>query len=452
MHALDGLIEHEKLVWASGALMASLGGMENHPLPRAVLSSTVTLGHIQQAVDAALCFDDGLCVKGHLIPLHHPSLYGFALIDPPEPEDKDTWMAMAHTDALTGLGNRRAFELALASFMQQLTPFALVMMDLNRLKHINDTRGHEAGDHFIREVGRQLEVHLRSSDLAFRIGGDEFAVLLHGLESSQVHVVLSRMQQVRLAVEESTLGLGSFSAGVAFHPQESQEDQKLLVQLADERMYQSKRQQKNQLPGNVTSINRRAVFDSMSTTLGLLHSGEKPDQAYWQMMLELAVQMVPSAQAGSMDLWQGEDFMRIALVGYDESLLGVTYSRAHQLEWYRNPEASWRSGQPRILRGNHLIASVSIETTGWDGDGIPVFNQDSRVGEIRCNINAPIVFDGVVYGHLNLDNFVSEHAFQEDSRLAAAEVMKHYATVCQVLGLPGCARESSAIGPQPSAL
>ena len=451
MHALDGLIEHEKLVWASGALLAALGGMENHPLPRPVLSSTVTLQNIKQAVDAALWFDEGLCVNGHLIPLHHPGLYGFALIDPPEPQCSNTWMAMAHTDALTGLGNRRAFELALARFMQQPTPFALVMMDLNRLKHINDTRGHEAGDHFIREVGRQLEVHLRSSDVAFRIGGDEFAVLLHGLEPSQVHVVLTRMQQVRLAVEESTLGLGSFSAGVAFHPQESQEDQKLLVQLADERMYQSKRQQKNQLPGNVTSINRRAVFDSMSTTLGLLHSGEKPDQAYWQMMLELAVQMVPSAQAGSMDLWQGDDFMRIALVGYDESLLGVTYSRAHQLEWYRNPEASWRSGQPRILRGNHLIASVSIETTGWDGDGTPVFNQDSRVGEIRCNINAPIVFDGMVYGHLNLDNFVSEHAFQEDSRLAAAEVMKHYATVCQVLGLPGCGREPSAVSDQPSA-
>ncbi|GEM48163.1 GGDEF domain-containing protein [Deinococcus cellulosilyticus] len=451
MHPLDGLIEHEKLVWASSALLAALGWKETLLLPRCVLSSTVTLQNIQEPADVSLCFDEGICVEGQLIPLHHPDLYGFALVRHPESRSKDTWMEMAHTDALTGLGNRRAFEGVLARFMQQQMPFALVMMDLNRLKHINDTRGHEAGDHFIREVGRQLEQHLRSSDLAFRIGGDEFAVLLHGLESSQVHVVLSRMQKVRLAVEESTLGMGSFSAGVAFHPQESQGDQKLLVQLADERMYQSKSQQKNQLPGNVTSINRRAVFDSMSTTLGLLHSRQKPDQAYWQMMLELAVQMVPSAQAGSMDLWQGEEFMRIAQVGYDDSLLGVSYSREHQLEWYRNPEASWRSGQPRILRGNHLIASVSIETTGWDGDGIPVFNQDSRVGEIRCNINAPIVFDGVVYGHLNLDNFVSEHAFQEDSRLAAAEVMKHYATVCQVLGLPGCGREPSAVSGQTSA-
>jgi GGDEF domain-containing protein len=81
-------------------------------------------------------------------------------------------------DPLTGLGNRRAFEGWLAREVVEPTPAAMLLIDLDNFKAVNDRYGHSTGDEVLRRVGRILLRHVRAGDLALRLGGDEFAVIM----------------------------------------------------------------------------------------------------------------------------------------------------------------------------------------------------------------------------------------------------------------------------------
>lgn len=90
------------------------------------------------------------------------------------------------TDPLTGLANRRAFDLALAHRLQQASPFALAIMDLDRFKLVNDTLGHGAGDQVLVRVADILRNSVRRGDLVARLGGDEFVLMLEDCASPTV--------------------------------------------------------------------------------------------------------------------------------------------------------------------------------------------------------------------------------------------------------------------------
>lgn len=84
----------------------------------------------------------------------------------------------AHSDGLTGLANRRAFDAALSNSKRRPGEFSLLMLDLDRFKDFNDSFGHQAGDDVLREAGRILRTVMRSQDMAARYGGEEFVILL----------------------------------------------------------------------------------------------------------------------------------------------------------------------------------------------------------------------------------------------------------------------------------
>src|SRR5271170_5971009 len=159
----------------------------------------------------------------------------------------------AVTDALTGLYNRRLFG---ESFEKELNrarrygqPLGLVMLDLHRFKEVNDKHGHPRGDDVLRAAATTLKKALRTSDSAFRIGGDEFALLLPQTDAAQA-LALSR--RVGTVFEESIahfqMGVSvSMDHGVATFPQDGdQADQ--LIHVADERLYRLKHENHGKTP------------------------------------------------------------------------------------------------------------------------------------------------------------------------------------------------------------
>src|SRR5919206_2490615 len=84
---------------------------------------------------------------------------------------------LAERDPLTGLANRRAFDRAMGDMQAAAAPGALVLLDLDNFKQVNDRLGHARGDEVLRDVARELRARVRASDLVARLGGDEFAVV-----------------------------------------------------------------------------------------------------------------------------------------------------------------------------------------------------------------------------------------------------------------------------------
>jgi diguanylate cyclase len=148
----------------------------------------------------------------------------------------------AHTDDLTGLANRRQFYARLAiAIADPKRSVAVLMIDLDRFKQVNDSLGHHVGDTLLRLAGARLSEALRSSDLLARIGGDEFGVVLHPADESNAETAAKRLHDVLLVpfvINGVMLHLDA-SIGVAMYPTHGNDAQQLF-RHADAAMYQAK--------------------------------------------------------------------------------------------------------------------------------------------------------------------------------------------------------------------
>ena len=149
----------------------------------------------------------------------------------------------AREDPLTGLPNRRAFDeyLARSVALSERTgaPLALVALDIDRFKGINDTRGHAEGDRALRDVGEALRGSARGTDLVARMGGDEFAMLLPGCTASDAAQVASDMA-ARIRLRSAAIGRDvTVSIGIAALPDMATTGEELLA-AADLALYAAK--------------------------------------------------------------------------------------------------------------------------------------------------------------------------------------------------------------------
>jgi len=151
----------------------------------------------------------------------------------------------AVTDPLTGLYNRRLFS---ETFEKELnrahrygSPLGLVILDLHRFKEVNDKHGHPRGDEVLRAAATTLRKALRTSDSAFRIGGDEFALLLPQTDAAQAFALSRRVETVfaeMLLPLQLSVSVG-MDQGVATYPQDGEQADQ-LIHVADDRLYRLK--------------------------------------------------------------------------------------------------------------------------------------------------------------------------------------------------------------------
>ncbi len=177
---------------------------------------------------------------------------------------EDELNRIAQYDALTNLPNRVLLSDRLSQGMAQSQrhglPLAVVYLDLDGFKEINDTYGHETGDHLLITLSNQMKQTLREGDTIARIGGDEFVIILLDLKTIEdaipMIIRLLDATSTPIHVDNFTLTITA-SLGVTFYPQAQNIDTDLLLRQADQAMYQAK----------LAGRNRYHVFDTQQDTL-----------------------------------------------------------------------------------------------------------------------------------------------------------------------------------------
>ena len=229
-------------------------------------------------------------------------------------EQAEGLIQLADTDPLTGLPNRRALTAeVLVRLADQSRHRALLLLDLDKFKEVNDSLGHHVGDQLLVQVGTRLSEHLRTGDLLARLGGDEFAVLLDDACHDEATDVADKL---RTALDEPFFLEGvavhsSFSVGIALFPDDGP-DLNTLLRKADIAMYKAK-----------TSGKGRHVYSSVD---------DAEDATRLRRVEELRIalttdQLVVHYQP-KVDLDTGDVHAVEALVRWDHPSLGLLYPDA----------------------------------------------------------------------------------------------------------------------------
>ena len=218
----------------------------------------------------------------------------------------------ANTDPLTGLPNYGAFQDALTHINEHRNhseALAVLFIDLDNFKRLNDRRGHQAGDDILRELGRRLTVTVRPHDVVARVGGDEFVIILTHLSSlAEAKMITERIRAasaVPLTVGPSTIR-PQVSIGLAYSAHR-ETDVNQLVRDADQSMLEIKKSKRRGVPAKTSSIN---ISSRRSSQLN-----EIVAHAIDEDLLELAFQPIVSLVSGQ--IWAFE-----ALVRYTDPDLG----------------------------------------------------------------------------------------------------------------------------------
>jgi diguanylate cyclase (GGDEF)-like protein len=279
-------------------------------------------------------------------------------------------MRSATTDPLTGLGNRRRFEERLDGELRRGRPLSICLLDLDGLKRLNDSLGHQEGDRALKTVAERLD----AGGEAFRIGGDEFALLLVGVEAEAARPLVEALL-VDLTLYDEPLRV---SGGIASHRDAGAVAD--LVELADEALYRAKRK----APGRVgiaeprrarvrvvEAGDDRAVSIQAATNLArAAETGGRHSEAVEALSFRLAERLgLPSEEAA-----------QVALAGrvHDLGKLAIPEEIREKPGPLSPAEQGVLARHPSV--GAHMLVSLGLTTIAdwvghhherWDGQGYP---------------------------------------------------------------------------------
>jgi len=151
----------------------------------------------------------------------------------------------ALSDSLTGLANRRAMGGLLEMLTQTEQPYAVLSLDIDHFKCVNDTFGHYAGDSALKHIAEILKRNSRASDLACRAGGEEFVLIMPGTSMAIAKTIAERIRDNVACSNVPSVGKLTLSIGVACREEASTSDS--VLKLADERLYVAKQSGRNRV-------------------------------------------------------------------------------------------------------------------------------------------------------------------------------------------------------------
>jgi diguanylate cyclase (GGDEF)-like protein/PAS domain S-box-containing protein len=278
--------------------------------------------------------------------------------------------ALAHRDPLTGLPNRRLFEdrleIALAQAHRYRHRVALIFIDLDRFKQVNDGFGHAAGDELLKGVAERLAVSVREGDTVARLAGDEFTLLLPGIHYAEDLAAISRKLVESLRKPFRVQGREvrvTASGGISLYPEDG-EDGEALLHSADTAMYRAKERGRDNFqlfsPAMAEkALERRSLEDSLRSALD-----RQELTLHYQPCLELATGRVTGVEAllrwqrPELGVMSPKDFM--ALADFTGVMLSVG---PWVLETACRQAREWRR---RGSRGLRLMVNLSAHELQQD--------------------------------------------------------------------------------------
>jgi diguanylate cyclase (GGDEF)-like protein len=288
----------------------------------------------------------------------------------------------ASTDELTGLANRERFYVAVRERIQQSPaggePFAVMLLDLDRFKEINDTLGHQFGDEVLRDLGRRLAALIGSGGIVARLGGDEFAIVPDARTDDpgaceKVAGQLLGCVQEPIAVEQRTFEIGA-SVGIARYPHDG-DDVHALLRHADIAMYAAKEEHASHRLYDAT-LDRHSV--RRLTVLGDLRRALATD--------EIVVHYQPILEIAGARTWGGE-----ALVRWEHPELGLV------------PPAQFVpiAEQSNLIGAltRHVLERAIAECARWRAAGHDLV--------VAVNLSVLDLLDRTIPGHI--DQLLAEH-------------------------------------------
>jgi diguanylate cyclase (GGDEF)-like protein len=277
----------------------------------------------------------------------------------------------AEEDSLTGLGNRRRFEDRLEHHTQTMNnlgiPFQLMICDLDHLKIINDSQGHQTGDQALVSLGHALQQHTTDGMEAFRIGGDEFAVLLDSARFFEAHALMRAMHQ-------ALPSLLTISAGVAASPAMGT-TARVLFMAADWALYEAKKRGRDQLyPATLENL-LLTLGDPQNTHSTKVLAALVDDHQGWPQ--DTTAAMAQWARDLAQDIGCDSEMQRTAelatLLQRVSPLLefappGPARIKTHPGD-YPAWDAEWLAAYPRLVP---ISAVLQAHNERWDGAGSPL--------------------------------------------------------------------------------
>ena len=285
---------------------------------------------------------------------------------------------LATHDGLTGLPNREMFStvlnMALTSARRYERKFAVIFIDLDRFKLINDTLGHDAGDLLLKEVAGRLSRSLRASDLVARLGGDEFVVLVQEIKDDKQAARVARkilsavIKPIKLVGQECRV---TASVGISMFPRDAQDEQ-TLMKNADIAMYLAKEEGKNNYQFFTTSI-KAQTLERLTLETALRRALERREMSlHYQAKLDLKSGQINGAEA--LLRWNHPELGSVSPAQFiplaEETGLIVPIGRwvlktacAQNMAWQRmglSPVCMAVNLSPRQFNDEHLLRDIGI--------------------------------------------------------------------------------------------